>query len=376
MQRASCAAVLAFACESIPLYQFPTAVASRPAISTEDRIGSALAWTVLGLSGAILWLIVIRSLFPSLDMLSPLGPHAFAAGAVAAVALMLTRWRFFFLANALGVILLVPSLMSLGAIEKPGEARMPWHEATLGERDAVRQLRVLSINTWHSNGDLEALRHYILAADADVVVLSEFGPNKAGLLPQLKSAYPYQESCAAVWACSQALLSRAPFARSGARMPTLKNPPMVWAEFRVGGVTPAKLTVIGTHVYRPTRHHGWHVAQLAGLAAHVRRTEGSVVLAGDFNMTRMSQSFDDFLHAASLVAPDRLLASWPAWPVPLPQFQLDYVFVSKDLEVLDQRLGHRVGSDHLPLWSAVKLPAQATLMASPAPETNVPPALE
>lgn len=331
-----------------------------------DRAGLASAWLILIGSGLVLWAILLRGLFPVLDIVSPLGPHAFAAAAVAAIALMLNRWRPYFLMSALGLILITPSVLSIIALEEPGDRRQPWHDALVGARDLVPQMRVLSINTWHSNGDLDGLLRYIVGADADVVVLSEFGPNKAALLKRLKRAYPYQVSCAATWACSQALLSRTPFARSGTHMPSLTSPPMVWAEFHVGVVDVAKLTVIGTHIYRPSRRQDWHLAQLAGLAARVRKTEGSVVVAGDFNMTRMSQSFDDFVYASGLDVPGRLLASWPAWPLPLPQFQLDYVFVSRDIEVLEQRLGHMIGSDHLPLWTSVRLPEHATVMAGRA----------
>lgn len=329
----------------------------------EGRSGLVLAWIILLGAGLVIWGIVMRGLYEPLDILSPLGPHAFATAAAAAIALMLSRWRSYFLISALGAILVTPSILSLVALEEPGERRQPWHDALAGVRDTVPQLRILSLNTWHANGDLAGLARYIAGADADVVVLSEFGPNKQALLRQLKSVYPYQVDCAAVLPCSQALLSRMPFVRAGTRLPSLSNPPMVWAQFHIGTVDVAKLTVIGTHIYRPSRRLQWHLAQLKGLASLVRKTEGSVIVAGDFNMTRMSQSFDDFTYASGLETPGRLLASWPAWPVPLPQFQLDYVFVSRDLEVLDQRLGHMIGSDHLPLWTSVRLPQRASIMA-------------
>ena len=331
----------------------------------DEWLGTILAWGVLIGGGLVLWGILLRGIFPVLDILSPLGPHAIAAAASAAIALMLERWRPFFLISALGAILVTPSVISIMALKDRNHHRQPWHDTAAGSaRDEVPQLRVLSINTWHSNHDLAGLARYVLSADADVVVLSEFGPNKIPLLEGLKRAYPHQASCAAIKACSQVLLSRIPFVRSGTLLPTLKSPPIVWAEFHIGTVDVAKLTVMGTHVYRPSRRPDWHLAQLAGLAALVRKTEGSVVVAGDFNMTRMSQSFDDFTYASGLAAPSRLLASWPAWPVPLPQFQLDYAFVSNDIEILDQRLGHMIGSDHLPLWTAVSLPQRATVMAS------------
>lgn len=337
----------------------------------ERRSGLALSWLVLAAGGLVLWLIVLRGIWPVLDILSPLGPHAFAGAIAAAIALMLGRGRLLFLFGSIGLIVITPSLIALGALEAPGERRMPWHDAVSDRGDVAPQIRVLAINTWHANRDLAGLQRYIASADADVVVLSEFGPNKEPLLDALQRTYPYQASCAREWACSQVLVSRHPFVRSGTRMPTLRNPPMVWAEFHVGTGKAAKLTVVGTHIFRPSRRHDWHMAQLRGLARFVRETEGSVIVAGDFNMTRMSQSFDDFTFASGLAAPDRTLASWPAWPLPLPQFQLDHIFVSSDLEVLHQRLGHRVGSDHLPLWSSVRLPAQATIMAGRSLEHDV-----
>ena len=331
--------------------------------SRDDGEGLYLAWGVLIVAFIILWGALLRGFLPMLDVLSPLAPHAFAAAVSAAIALMLGRWRAYFLMSALGLIAIMPSVLSLVALERPDQRRQPWHDAVAGARDAIPQMRVLSINTWHHNSDLDGLARYVAGADADVVVLSEFGPNKQHILDQLRGAYPYQASCTAVWACSQALLSRLPFVRAGTRVPTANSPPMVWAEFRFGTVDAAKVTVIGTHVYRPSRRHDWHLAQLAGLAAHVRNTDGSVILAGDFNMTRMSQSFDDFVYASGLGTPERLLASWPAWPVPLPQLQFDYVFVSADLQVLDQRLGHSIGSDHLPLWTSVRLPQRPSVLA-------------
>ncbi|MCB1503978.1 MAG: endonuclease/exonuclease/phosphatase family protein [Hyphomicrobiaceae bacterium] len=329
----------------------------------DERSGLAVSWILLLVSGAILLAIVIRGWWPSLDILSPLGPHAFAVAAVASIGVMLGRWRPFFLISSLGFIVLVPSLLSLDSFDAHGRRFMPWHGAAAGAHDSAPQLRVLAINTWHDNGNLERLTQYIATADADVVVMSEFGPNKLAMLEALRPAYPYQASCAKVWACSQVLLSRVPFDRSGTRLPTLKNPPIVWAEFRVGTVDAAKVTVVGTHIYRPSRRLDWHLAQLAGLADMVRKIDGAVIVAGDFNMTRMSQSFDDFTYASGLASPERLLASWPAWPFPLPQFQLDYVFVSKDLKVVDQRLGHSIGSDHLPLWSTIRMPVQPSIMA-------------
>lgn len=326
------------------------------------RAARAVAWLLLVAAAAVGSMTALRGLVPMLDIASPLMLHALAVGSIAATSLVLPFGRGLFLASGIGAVLVAPSLISLDARESPRDMRQPWHQAGI-TRDRVPTLRLLSLNTWHENRDLGRLGAYIARADADVVVLSEFGPDKAGLLRRLRPHYPYQVHCAHIWACSQALISRLPFHASGARRPSLANPPLVWAEFRFGDQLARKLTVFGTHIYRPSRRYDWHAAQLAGLAHIVQRTDGATVVAGDFNMTRLSQSFAAFTQAAGLTAPDRVLANWPAWPLPLPQVQLDHVFVSRDIEVLDQRLGRAVGSDHLPLWSAISLPRHATQIA-------------
>ena len=338
-------------------------------------LAAAIAWLMLATAGAVLWMTVLRDVWPVLDIAAPLALHALAATLVAAATLLLRTGRLMFLASALGLVAIAPSLTTLDARERPGEEFLPWHR-TVASRAEPRVLRLVAINAWHDNARPEALMLYLARADADIVLLSEFGPDKAALLERVKRKYPHQVSCAEAWPCSQVLLARERFERSGTRMPTLSNPPMVWAEFRSGDVRGSRVTVIGTHIYRPSKRHDWHEAQLAGLAKHVRGIEGEVIVAGDFNMTRLLASYDAFASASGLSAPERVLASWPAWPapMPLPQVQIDHAFVSSGLTVVDQRIGRPVGSDHLPLWSAIRLPEKATLMAGEqnAPDTASP----
>lgn len=327
------------------------------------RLAALLAWVMLLGGGAVLWMTALRDVWPMLDMVAPLSLHALAVTLIAAATLLLRSGRMMFMASSLGVVAITPSLLMFDARERPGEERLPWHR-TAASSDQPPVLRVLAINAWHSNSAPDRLAGYIARADADIVLLSEFGPDKSALLQRLQRKYPHQASCAQAWSCSQVLLSRERFLRSGVRMPTLTNPPMVWAEFG-GGASGAKVTVIGTHIYRPSKRHDWHQAQLDGLARFVRGLDGEVIVAGDFNMTRLSASFDAFIDATGLKAPSRVLASWPAWPtpMPLPQVQIDHIFVSSQLGIVDQRIGRPVGSDHLPLWTAIRLPQRATIMA-------------
>ena len=83
------------------------------------------------------------------------------------------------------------------------------------------------------------------------------------------------------WRCCRAFPSRRP---GSARIASDK-PAFVWA--RLGG----SLTIIGTHLNRPSRDPWLHERQMAALAQFVRRIDGPLVLAGDLNTSPWSNAF-------------------------------------------------------------------------------------
>ncbi len=104
-------------------------------------------------------------------------------------------------------------------------------------------------------------------------------------------------------------------------------PAFVWA--KLGG----SLTVIGTHLHRPSRDPWLHERQMSALAQFVRRIDGPVVLAGDLNTSPWSNAFRMLRAATGLAPASMLMPTWPAWPLALPQVALDHIFVSPELAV-------------------------------------------
>ena len=100
----------------------------------------------------------------------------------------------------------------------------------------------------------------------------------------LEAAYPFQVDCAE-WTCSLALLSRLPFEGAGVGRIASDQPAFVWA--RLGG----SLTIIGTHLYRPSRNPWLHERQVTALAQFIGRIDSSVILAGDLNTSPWSNAF-------------------------------------------------------------------------------------
>lgn len=309
---------------------------------------------LLVLAAATLGLfLVVSNKFTALaDVIAPLTGHLMGLGLAAGLAALFPRRRLSLLTAGLALTIGLhgwlglarccrapPSVAQSGAIQA-GPTKVATHAS-------AHSLTVLALNTWHSLGDAGRLERYLATTPADVVVLSEFGPNKRPLLRNLEAIYPYQVDCAE-WACSLALLSRLPFEAAGVARIASEQPAFVWA--RLGG----SLTIIGTHLYRPSRDPWLHERQMSALAQFVRRIDGPLVLAGDLNTSPWSNAFRTFRAATGLSPAARLVPSWPAWPLALPQVALDHIFVSPDFAVAAAGTGPAVGSDHLPVWAQLE----------------------
>jgi len=220
---------------------------------------------------------------------------------------------------------------------------------------------VLSLNSWHNHPDPAALSDFLTDANADVLVLTEFGPNKIAELHTLEKTYPYRVECAAQWECAIAVLSRHPFTSSGSNPEGARGPAMAWVTFGAGEQA---FTVMGVHVAGPLRSSAVHARELFSLAGTVRGFSGKIVVAGDFNTTPWTSAFARFGEVSHLAHMGRFLPSYPAGTKGLPQLAIDHMFASPSLRFDDVWLGPDVGSDHRPVLANVQLP-QTVVSALP-----------
>lgn len=286
--------------------------------------------------------VILLAGFPVVaDVVTPLTGHIIGLGIAAALALVFARYAWRVLAFGVALTFGLHVWLGIGASLVP--ASVSAHPGTDNG-----EISVISLNTWDAVDNVEQLKAYFATVPADVVVLSEIGPPKRALLEALKSVYPYQTDCAAVWQCSLALISRVPFEAAGAVRNSKDTPAFVWARFA------GSLTIVGTHIYRPSRNPWLHARQMNAMANVIRNIEGSVVLVGDLNMSPWSYSFRSLKTQAGLEGPRIFTPSWPAWPLPLPQVALDHILISPDLVFGTVRAGPAVGSDHLPMYARIR----------------------
>jgi endonuclease/exonuclease/phosphatase (EEP) superfamily protein YafD len=292
------------------------------------------------------------------DIIAPLTGHLIGIGLTASLALLMRRWVPAILAA--GVVATAALHVWLGlawcCAAPVTRTQTALTRAAMQASTQGPTLTLLALNAWHQHGDVRRLERYLATAPADVVVLSEFGPDKRALLANLKAAYPFQVDCADQWPCSLALLSRLPLeaagvgriASEGREVRASDMPAFVWAKLA------GSLTVIGTHLHRPSRDPWLHARQVSALTHLVRNIDGPLILAGGLNTSPWSNAFRKLRAATGLAPASILMPTWPAWPLALPQVALDHILVSPELAVAGAGTGPAVGSDHLPVWAQIE----------------------
>jgi endonuclease/exonuclease/phosphatase (EEP) superfamily protein YafD len=304
------------------------------------RGGRRLCLAILAAALAGLGLGRLAGLWIAFDLFNHFLWHLAILAVAAVIACLLPRWRT---RAAIALALAGFFGISLGALTFGRDAGTLTPPAP-GER----ALKVMSFNTWLSNDDWRAVAAEVTRQDADVVVLVEFGSEKAPLLDALAAAYPYRVDCLKISYCHLAVISKYPFSKSEART-RWRGPPFIRVRF---GAELGNLTVFGVHTIRPPYFRS-QLKQFGSMARIIAATPGPRLAAGDFNATPPSVMLDTFVQGSGL---ERLtwLPTWPARFGPFPQIAIDHMFVSSEIRVLSRPvLGDNAGSDHYPVIATI-----------------------
>ena len=308
-----------------------------------------LVWGALILSLCGLVLGMLGRDAPELDVLANLRSHLAGVFAASALALWLDHRPVLVLAMGCFLTLAGHSIIA---------QQRQWPLIATAQAAANQNDRwtILTLDTWHRNPDPTGLVDYLTTAQADIVVLTEFGPNKIALLHELQALFPYRADCAADWDCAIAILSRHPFTSSGTNSESEgTGPARAWLSFGTGKDA---LTIVGVNAAGSLASPHLHALELAQLASSAHNTPGEVLVAGSFNTTSWSNAFHDFTDRSGLTHMGRFLPSYPSGSLGLPQFAIDHVFATSQLSFDDVWLGPDVASNHRPVLARIKLPRQ------------------
>jgi endonuclease/exonuclease/phosphatase (EEP) superfamily protein YafD len=276
-----------------------------------------------------------------LDALNHLTP-VWLLGGLIAVALWLVLGRPGRVIPVLGAIAALVSFLNM-APELIAAATTP-------ARASGQTLKIVQFNVWQRNTDPQATALWLIAQDADVVVVEEA---TWPIYHPLKALYPYRSTCRVEVFCSTMILSKtAPIAQGGLGD---SDPPMAatWATYQLHG---QPVTVIAAHLEWP-----WppgpqqaQIRSLSDLVGHFPRD--STIVAGDFNLTPWSFVLRRQDRSFGLQRRTHALFSWPAPALgsrgpsaPVPLMAIDQVYAGSSWKTVSVRRGPRLGSDHYPV---------------------------
>lgn len=237
------------------------------------------------------------------------------------------------LAAVVSALQIVPEVMSRGRDPRAAP-------------DSAGQLRIVQFNAWGENVKTAEAVGWILAQNADVVVLQESGAVKAALV-----ARGYSAQCDR---CGAVILSRRPAVRRFAQPPSGDLPGFIaWAMFDDPG---GQYTVVAVHRYWPVRV-ARSKAQTETLNSVIEGLPRSrLIVAGDFNSTPWSFARRREDRDWGLVRRTRALFTWPAarlshnrLPAPFPWLPIDHVYAGDGWATVSVARGPEIGSDHYPV---------------------------
>ncbi|KAJ55274.1 hypothetical protein ACMU_11275 [Actibacterium mucosum KCTC 23349] len=215
--------------------------------------------------------------------------------------------------------------------------------------DREADLKVLFFNILQDNQyDALDLAAQIVAADADIVVLAESEGLREGQAV-LQAAYPH------VAVCEGQCGLRVYFREAPAHVKLHKAAAFYDRKFIAAKLGFADVTVIAAHMLKP-----WIEEQAVNQKRHlvrlVNRTQGPVVVVGDFNAAPWAASLAALTWETQLRLPRRPIGSWPAkwgdYGVPI-----DYVLTGREAQLLSlSPFGEGLGSNHRGFVAEIVLP--------------------
>jgi endonuclease/exonuclease/phosphatase (EEP) superfamily protein YafD len=221
-----------------------------------------------------------------------------------------------------------------------------------------QSVKLLQFNLWERNYDPEGTARWIIAQDADVVVLEEANSRGAAIPPLLKAHYPFATSCEPPQACSTTILTKQKPSASAGLMPPPNRLSGAWVTLGTGDKA---FTVAGVHYTWPLPPGGQQHQSLRLAQALAGFDHKSLIVAGDMNSTPWSFALRRQDVRFGLERRTRALFTWPAAQFsnlrlrsPLPFLAIDQVYAGSDWKTVSVTAGPRRGSDHLPVMVVLR----------------------
>ncbi|GEM_PF-142180 len=216
-------------------------------------------------------------------------------------------------------------------------------------------LTLYSANLLVTNTNVAAVKASVEAANPDIVILIEaplvVSEHANDLFPQyphrLRSPWPGFGAGTS----GNMILSRWPLTPGNLRAPGLSYA-LAKVETPLG-----PLNVVGVHMTRPWpfQFQWGQLTQAMTLNTLVKKLDGPVIVAGDFNSVSSARVGKQIQSDIGLKANPGWPGTWPSAAPAVFGFTIDQVYRTPDLAVVGRKIGKRTGSDHRPVITRLTL---------------------
>ena len=236
---------------------------------------------------------------------------------------------------------------------------LPFYWSDAPSATGKRSLRLLSANVQFDNRSRLPICELIAREEPDVILLFEVSPIWVADLQSLRDEYPHIHIAPSGGHWGFAILSRFPLEQVSVQSIAPITNLVLHAEVVLGSTS---VRVIGIHPLAPYTPGELAIRneQIVKIGEYVGADATRTILAGDFNTSSWAPCFSRLLAATGMRDTRRgfgVCATFPTdyWPVRTP---IDHCLVSKDIEVLDRRVGPDIDSDHLPILVDLRIEEQ------------------
>lgn len=209
--------------------------------------------------------------------------------------------------------------------------------------------RALLINLNSGNIRKDLVRKYVLNESADFVTLLEVTESWQSYLRGVNDVYPYMKFLAREDNFGLAVLSKFPIVNEEIRYLGEASKPTLRLGLDVDGKT---LQLVVAHAFPPFggKSTEFRDTQLR-LLSDVGKNNDPTLLMADLNIVPWSSKFKKLLANSEMTdssAGYGLQTTWPSF-TSVMGVPIDHVLLSREIRLLDRKIGKYVGSDHLPV---------------------------
>lgn len=294
---------------------------------------------------ALLFAVSVKLGVPGQDLLGTLRFHIGAAFLLLPLGLALTgaRLRALVMTGLVGLSLAQGAAIVLDQQQRRGAFERAAPQASF---------RVLSFNVLGENRQGADAAAFVMASDADVIVLMEGRGIGAEGLGALNAAYPYRLGCDVLATCDMAIFSRTPLVETHTYLlEGLGRRRLFTAHTSIGG---QPIAIVALHLTKPY-YDDLASSELFLARKVIEAIEGPILLAGDFNAAAWSGPIAKLASRLDLTPPPGYPATWPVELAPLG-VPIDNMFTRGPALIRDiAATPGAFGSNHLGLLATIDL---------------------